>query len=418
MATVNGTENSDIINAVDGVDWGADRIFGFGGDDVISGLGGHDTIEGGAGADSINGGPGTDTAAYTQSESGVTVSLASNEGSGGDAEGDTLNSIENLAGSDHDDTLYGNAGNNVLIGLDGDDILKGGGGADTLDAGDGADILKGGGGADSLNGGLGIDTVSYEGSAAAVWVDLDSGTGSGGDAQGDTLTSIEQVTGSAYNDILAGDREANTLRGGDGHDSLKGGGGDDTLEGQGGNDFLFGGDLSDVLLGGDGDDLLNGGEGSDTMNGGDGLDTLSYAGSYAGVVINLGGGTALGGEATGDVYTSVENLAGSSHSDSLFGDHLANQIDGGDGDDYLFGAAGNDTFMFEANGFGDDSILDFTPGSDRIRFSTDVFADFDAVLASVVAYDGGIWLVASGGSSVGLDNIQAADLSASDFMFV
>ena len=86
-----------------------------------------------------------------------------------------------------------------------------GGDDDTLIGGEGNDTLIGGAGADSLDGGAGIDTADYSGSESGVTVDLSAGTGTGGDAEGDTLTSIENVTGSAHNDTLTGDAGANTL---------------------------------------------------------------------------------------------------------------------------------------------------------------------------------------------------------------
>ncbi len=61
-----------------------------------------------------------------------------------------------------------------------------------------------GAGADRLSGGSGTDTASYAASAAGVAVDLTTGFGSGGDAQGDILILIETLIGSAYNDTLAG----------------------------------------------------------------------------------------------------------------------------------------------------------------------------------------------------------------------
>jgi len=67
MATVYGTNNSETINASDGVTNGADTIFGYFGNDTTFGLGGNDEILGGVGADTINGGSGTDTANYSDS---------------------------------------------------------------------------------------------------------------------------------------------------------------------------------------------------------------------------------------------------------------------------------------------------------------------------------------------------------------
>jgi Ca2+-binding RTX toxin-like protein len=415
---VYGTNNAEWIDFWDFVTNGADTIFGYGGNDHIFGMGGNDVIYGGTGADYIDGGTGIDKASYADSSAAVTVSLANHEGFGGEAEGDQLYSIENLEGSDYNDHLYGDGYANSLSGGVGNDTLKGGGGADSLFGGSGTDMLHGGSGADALYGGSGLDTATYADSTATVLVDLAAGMGFGGHAQGDSYSLVENVTGSVHDDILSGDNEANVLRGGDGNDLLYGLGYVDTLEGQGGNDHLYGGDQFDWLRGGAGDDVLNGGEAGDNIQGDAGNDTLSYAGSSAGVVINLGGGTAMGGHADGDVYSGVENLRGSSYADSLFGDHLNNQIKGWYGDDFLFGAAGNDVFIYDESGYGDDTILDFTLGADKIQFSAALFADFDAVMADAVEFAGGVWLIGPGGSSVQLDNIALADLSANDFLFV
>ena len=97
-------------------------------------------IEGHAGGDTIDGGAGSDTVTYVNSNAGVTVNLATGEGSGGDANRDVISNVENATGSGHDDTLEGDSG------------------ANTLDGGGGGDTLTGGGGADSLNGGTGTDT--------------------------------------------------------------------------------------------------------------------------------------------------------------------------------------------------------------------------------------------------------------------
>ena len=105
------------------------------GDDMLDGGAGTDTLTGGAGADVLKGGAGTDTASYTGSMMGVMVDLAAGTGMGGDAEGDTLDDIENVTGSGHDDTLYGDARKNALDGGEGADMLRGGAGADTIDGG-------------------------------------------------------------------------------------------------------------------------------------------------------------------------------------------------------------------------------------------------------------------------------------------
>jgi len=124
-----------------------------------------------------------------------------------------------------------------------------------------------GGGAtagDTLDGGAGNDTASYEGSLEGIHVDLDLGTAAGGDAEGDTLTDIENLTGSEFADTLIGDAVANVLDGAGGDDILYGGGGNDTLIGGTGNDIAYGeaGDDTYVFAEGDlGNDEFYGGAG-------------------------------------------------------------------------------------------------------------------------------------------------------------
>ncbi len=159
---------------------------------------------------------------------------------------------DTLLGLNGNDALYGGAGNDTLDGGNGDEVLAGGDGDDTLDGGAGADRLSGGAGNDILTGGLdgdiigggaGVDTASYDWSDAGVEIDLTAGTATSGDAQGDTLTGIENLIGSAQADSLIGDANDNTLQGLGGDDTLTGGDGSDTFivgEG-GGNDTVHGG---------------------------------------------------------------------------------------------------------------------------------------------------------------------------------
>ena len=99
MAWVKGTNNSETINLFDGVTFGDDVIWGYGGNDSIFGLAGDDFLHGGEGADALHGGPGSDTASYVDSAAGIMASLSYGVGAGGEAEGDTYFSIENLFGS-------------------------------------------------------------------------------------------------------------------------------------------------------------------------------------------------------------------------------------------------------------------------------------------------------------------------------
>lgn len=181
--------------------------------------------------------------------------------------------IENYIGGSSLDLIIGNDANNILEGRNGDDTLEGGPGADTL------------------NGGPGRDTVSYESSSAGVLVRLhDTRAVRFGDAEGDTLIDFEHLTGSAHNDILAGDGGDNILTGGDGDDTLYGGPADNKDRPFGGNhDQLYGGDGDDRLFGGQGNDKLYGGEGNDVLRGGPGEDAL-YADGNAMDVLHGGPG--------------------------------------------------------------------------------------------------------------------------------
>jgi len=239
---------------------------------------------------------------------------------------DTLTGIENLNGTGFDDQFTGDAANNVLTGNAGSDLLIGGLGNDTL------------------SGGAGIDTISYLGATTGVTVNLGLTTAQDTIGAGiDTLASVENLIGSAFNDSLLGSMQANILNGGDGDDVIDGrfGSAGDTIDGGRGNDMLFGGV---------GSDFLTGGVGNDGINGGNGVDTISYAVTSAAVTVNLGLTTAqaVGGGQGTDTIFNVENIIGSAFGDTLTGSAAANRITGGTGKDTLTGAGGNDRFVYLA----------------------------------------------------------------------
>ena len=93
--------------------------------------------------DRLNGGEGNDTVSYFTSAIAVSVSLTTGTGWAGDAKGDRFQAIENLEGSEFEDLLFGDAGNNILSGLGGNDLIYGGAGNDWLDGGTGSDRLYG-----------------------------------------------------------------------------------------------------------------------------------------------------------------------------------------------------------------------------------------------------------------------------------
>ena len=283
------------------------------GNDTLIGNDNDNILEGGPGADTLTGKAGQDTASYLTSTGPVIVRLHNSTAQNNDAEGDTftadpvngLPDIENLTGSRHNDVLAGDSRDNVLRGKAGNDKIYGGPGGgddtlaggeghdklyggigdDTLDGGPGNDLLTGGPGADILIGGAGIDTAVLTG-PGPVTVRLHNGTIAGntdtidnsfgqlishtyqdpdGTEHSEQVPDIENLTGTAFNDILAGDARHNTLTGLAGDDTLYGGpgGGDDMLNGGTGQDRLFGGQGNDTLIGGPGDDHLAGGAGAD-----------------------------------------------------------------------------------------------------------------------------------------------------------
>ena len=335
--TLVGIENLLGANSDDTLtgDTAANFLAGANGNDLLSGGDGNDTFSGGAGADTIYGGLGTADwldfnwrPFFGPEFDAVNVNLSTASGSAGNAEGDVYSQIENVRGTNYNDTLVGNAGNN---------ILEGGAGNDSLSGGVRYDTLRGGAGADWMDGGSEGDWAVYDTSSAAVLVDMTSGTGKGGDAEGDVLVSIEFLLGSAHNDTLLGETDANFLHGE---------AGDDSLDGLEGDDRLYGGAGNDTLIGGSGADILDGGADTDWLN---------YDGGAQGVTVDLSLATAQvsGGDASGDVLSNIENLGGTSWGDLLIGSGEANVLDGGQGDDQLEGADGNDTLF---GSFGFDSL--------------------------------------------------------------
>lgn len=235
------------------------------------------------------------------------------------------------AGTSGPDVLVGTAGADVLCGRGGRDTLSGVGGNDVLLGEGGADTLSGGAGADVLDGGAGSDGASYADSPVGVEVDLALGVGSGGDAAGDTLTGMENLTGSGFADSMFGDGAANVLGGGGGPDVLAGAAGADTLLGDTGEDFLVGGADADRLTGG--------------PAGAADEDTVTYSESPVAVAVDLRLGTAAGGTAEGDTFTEIDSVVGSPFEDELTGDAADNTLTGGAGNDILLPDAGADTLI-------------------------------------------------------------------------
>ncbi|WP_280960079.1 calcium-binding protein [Enterovirga rhinocerotis] len=219
-----------------------------------------------------------------------------------------------------------------------------------------------------------MDTVSYEHASGGVAVFLDPSMWSGmsGDAAGDTFSSIENVRGSAFGDVLVGDGAANLLEGGAGDDRLDGGLGADTMRGGTGNDIFFVDNVGDVVveLAGEGIDQVR-----TTLDGyvlGDNVENLFLMGSA-----DLSG--------TGNELDNI--LMGNSGANTLSGGAGDDRLDGRGGADILIGGTGNDTYYIDDLG---DSIIEVAgEGYDTAFLSVDgyVLAD-DVSVERLILRDG------------------------------
>ncbi|MGE3245901.1 MAG: M10 family metallopeptidase C-terminal domain-containing protein [Beijerinckiaceae bacterium] len=329
----------------------------------------------------------------------------------------TINLLTRLIyGTSKNDTLSGTAGSDIIYARSGSDLIFGSASADTIYG-------------DDEGGANYSDTVSYANSALGVRVDLrqvlqqdqspyewsagiDDPNAPVSDAHGDMLYSIENVTGSAYDDILTGNGALNVLNGGNGNDTLNGGidGFADVLDGGAGVDTVdysesgagvnvtldrtttfatvygvftrtadgsvtvngvtedvlrnienvTGSAFNDTITGNEKNNVIDGGFGADIINGGAGSDTIDYSGFGGEVDIDLMRTAQKGGAAEGDRLTSIENVTGTYRNDTIRGDNGSNRLDGSSGSDTIEGRGGNDVII---GGRGAD-ILDGGAGFD------------------------------------------------------
>ncbi|MGB5792578.1 beta strand repeat-containing protein, partial [Poseidonibacter sp.] len=400
-ASIAGGE-SDTIRNVENIigSQASDVLTGNSGVNTLTGGGGNDTFKASGGEDVIKGNTnGTDTLDYSSrgtlnGTDGIKITLNGESESILKENGtnkDHLYSIENITGTQADDTITGDDNSNTLKGGAGDDTLQGGNGNDYLVGGDNTAV------GDTVDYSYVSDGVNLKG----VNVDLDS---NGTKGQGinlnnsslDILEGIENVIGSNNADTLSGDSSNNTLDGRGGDDTLQGGAGDDVFKGGDGVDTV---DYSDVtvklnidlgslnptevavgqgidtfeaiegVIGGTNDDILKGTDGAnnlrgykgddtligfgvtdttngttDSLDGGEGTDTVSYSFSMKDITLDLSLGDTEQTSGEGKVViTNVENLEGGFGDDTLTGNNDKNTLIGGFGSDVLIGKGKNDT---------------------------------------------------------------------------
>jgi Ca2+-binding RTX toxin-like protein len=357
----NGYDQFESIERVMGSQYN-DVIYGSNENNIFFASGGNDTVHGSMGSDQLNF---SDISffEYGALTVGITMTLADGGMGTVSFSGNTISysSIEEITGSAFADTLTGNSENNYIEGWLGNDVLDGG-------AGD-------------------LDIVGYYSATGAVVVNLATGSATGADGT-DTLKNFEGVTGGAFADTLTGNGGLNFFEGRGGNDTLTGGDGVDYAmytdasggvvvnlsaataataasmtakqidsTGDTGTDTLIGiegavgSKYNDTLIGGAGNDTFNGFGGDDYIDGGAGSqDMASYSFATGGVTVDLSYvpptgtayGTSSGADGTDKLF-GIENIKGSTYSDTLTGDAGNNALYGDQGSDTLYGGAGNDT---------------------------------------------------------------------------
>ncbi|MFL5796896.1 MAG: hypothetical protein ACJ77A_03045 [Actinomycetota bacterium] len=233
-----GTPQADVICGGSGDDtiyggWGDDIIRAGPGSDHVYGDPGFDELWGGPGDDYLDGGNGienpeingwADRVVYSEASGPVnadlTAGLATGEGT------DELVGIESVIGSPYGDVLKGAPMNGWVVGGGGDDqVLDSTGEDDSTDLGGGNDrfVPSAGDGWNMVWGGEGIDSIDYSSLPFGMWVQPGAAARRGWNDYHDDFWSIEEVTGSEFDDVFYGDVAANRYDGKGGNDVLIGG---------------------------------------------------------------------------------------------------------------------------------------------------------------------------------------------------
>ena len=363
-----------VTNVLHGND-GNDTLVGDGGRDRLEGGTGADSHRGDAGNDDLVGGVGNDT--YVFGAGSLGTDAITTEGANADV--DTLDftsyslavapditqsgtraggvatlsqanltlyvagngtQIENVKGTNLNDTLTGNTRNNTLTGNGGNDLF---------DAGPSPD------GSDSYLGGSGTDTVTYQQRFNNLTLSLDGAANDGEAGELDNISmDVEAVKGGEGNDTITGNDYGNFLYGNGADDVISGGYGDDYIEGNDGADRCYGENAFDsmaTLL--SHNDTIKGGAGNDILRGGYGYDILMGEGNDDQLYGGYGGDSLYGGD----------------NNDQLFGGYGNDLLNGGQGVDNHYGEWDNDTFDTHDPFFAESDFADGGPGSDIVTNS-------------------------------------------------
>jgi Ca2+-binding RTX toxin-like protein len=386
---------------------GDDSVFGGAGMDMLVVIGSSALGIGTYGNDTLNGGTGVDQVFYDGATLAVIANLQTGVASGGRSGASSIKllGIENLVTGEGNDNLTGNGGHNLLSSQEGNDRLTGNGGNDTLDGGIGSDTMTGGGGNDVYfvnSGGDQVNEASNEGTDT-VYSSINRTLGNNQENLTLTGAANRTGTGNSLDNVIDGNGGNNLLDGESGDDTINGHGGADTILGGSGDDSIDGGEGDDSMAGEDGDDRYsviedgdivveeadggidtivtnrsiimadhvenlvwlntgggggfcsgnalanvmsaNGGAGTLTMDGNEGSDTVSFAGQSGAVTVDLD--LDAGSSNVIEELRDMENAVGGMGDDSLTGNEVNNNLNGGAGIDTMTGGYGNDTYVVD-----------------------------------------------------------------------
>ncbi|MCB1449643.1 MAG: hypothetical protein KDJ67_05895 [Nitratireductor sp.] len=421
------------VNAGDG----ADNVMGHDGNDIFidQDLTSGDHYDGRGGIDTINYSGVTFTGP-------TTINLAA--GTVINSFGTLFDYVENI------ENVIGSQGNDTIVAVEGSTDIDGQGGNDRIVI---QDYDIGNFRRPVFDGGTGIDTLDLSGMnlpealsvymAEEIWY---AGT------RLNTILDFENVDGSENADYIFGDTGANIINGRGGGDWIYGGANSDTINGGAGVDLMFGEAGADIMNGGSDIDYMWGGAQSDTMHGDDGADWLYGEGGVDFLYGDAGDDVLIGGAGNDEMWGGIDTdtfygeddddlIYGEANGDVAFGQLGDDHLFGGSEGDFLYGGAGEDIinggtendlmwgdmpgtfdgvkdiFEFDAN-WGFDAIYDFELGIDVIAFNAiDGLKDF----SDLTLIDGGANVtVVYGSDAITFYGVTAAQLDAAqgDFGFL
>jgi len=314
----------------------------------------------------------------------------------GSAYGDRLsgdNGANTLSGGAGNDTLLGMGGSDTLLGGAGNDVISGHGGNDVINGGAGDDRLSGGlGGWDrfAFEANWGKDTiVDYEDGVDKIdmtqtglkfsdlkitQVGADTvATSASGAAITFTGIKASQITAADF--TFASAAPTNAAPSTPSADpvasapavtppSAPASTPPQTVE-------VIDKPVVHATVATAGDDIFAASLRADSFVGGAGRDTVDYGSSTAGLRADLLKPVSNYGLAAGDTFVGIENLIGGKFADVLSGDNGSNVLSGGDGADTLLGMGGADTLLGGAgadsiSGHGGNDIINGGAGNDRL----------------------------------------------------